>query len=170
MANLTREHVEHLHGRVQHFHRRALALKERAEEMTEKFVRTLEIGAAATVGGVIHGKAGPEGAHIMGVPVDLGAGLALNLLGYFGVAGKHSDHLNNFGDGMLGAYLSQVGFGIGQKWLSTGKLLGGGAAKSAPATTTTSGASLSPAAMAEIVARVQQGLPIVTQEQARQAA
>lgn len=153
MANLTREHIEHLHGRVQHLHKRATALKERAEEMTTKFVRTLEIGAAATAGGVIQGKAGPDGAHVMGVPVDLAGGLALNLLGYFGVAGNKSEHLNNFGDGLLAAYLSQVGFGIGQKWRTTGKLLGGGA--SAPAGTTTSG-TLSPAAMAEIVERVEQ--------------
>lgn len=146
--NITRQHVQHLHHRATHLHKKVEALKERAEAMTEKFVRTLEIGAAATVGGVIQGKAGPDGAHVMGVPVDLGAGLALNLLGYFDAAGKYSDHLNNFGDGMLAAYLSQVGFGVGQKWRSTGKLLGG----STTPTTSTQG-TLSPADMAAIAAR-----------------
>ncbi len=156
MANLTKAHLQHLHGRVQHLHKRAGALKEKAEKMTEKFVRTLEVGAAAALGGVVQGKAGPAGAHIMGVPVDLGAGLALNLLGYFGVAGKHSDHLNNFGDGMLAAYLSQVGFGVGQQWLKTGKL---GLPTGQTAVSGTLSAGLSPGQMAEIVENVRRNMP-----------
>jgi hypothetical protein len=148
MANLTRAHIEHLHGRVQHLHKRATAMKERAEEMTEKFVRTLEVSAGAMVAGVVEGKAGPDGAHVMGVPVNLGGGLALNVLGYFGAAGKQSHHLNNLGDGMLAAYVSSVGFGIGSKWRTTGKLLGG----SQPATAAQG--TLSDAQMAQLVERI----------------
>lgn len=125
-------------SRVLHLLHRAHQARDKVqakmEKTTEKVVRTLELGVAAAAGGIIQGKAGPDGAHVMGVPVDLGIGLGLNLLGLFDVAGKHSDHLNNLGDGFLAAYLSQAGFGIGSKWRTTGKLLGG------TASTTTSGA------------------------------
>lgn len=151
MSNLTREHVAHLHSRASALHKRVESLKARTEAMTQKFVRTLEVSAGAAVAGVIQGKAGPEGAHVMGVPVDLGAGLALNVLGYFDAAGKHSDHLNNLGDGLLAGYVSQVGFGIGTKWRTTGKLLGG--------TATASQGALSPEMMARLTAQATRGIP-----------
>lgn len=125
MANITRAHIAHAHAAVQRAHRRAESMKAKLEDTTQKFVRTLEVGAAAAVGGLIEGKAGPSGAHIMGVPVNLAGALALNLLGYFDAAGKHSEHLCNLGDGLLASYASSVGFGMGQKWASSGKLFGG---------------------------------------------
>ena len=70
---------------------------------------------------MIQGKSkDPNGAHIMHVPVDLGAGLILNLLGYFDAAGSYSEHLNNFGDGFLAAYVSNLGFHIGDNWKKNG--------------------------------------------------
>jgi hypothetical protein len=139
--------------------RRLEKMREKLSGTTAKAVRTLEVSAAALAGGVLQGKAGPEGAHIFHVPVDLGLGLALNVLGYFDAAGdEYSDHLNNLGDGFLASYLSNVGFGWGNTWRTTGKLFGPKAAApmlapAAPAPVVAQG-TLSPEAMAEIVERV----------------
>jgi len=118
-------HVHHLAHRAHSLHRRLEALRDKLSGTTARAVRTLEVSAAALAGGVIQGKAGPEGAHLFHVPVDLGLGLALNVLGYFDAAGEeYSEHLNNLGDGFLASYLSNVGFGWGNTWRTTGKLFG----------------------------------------------
>lgn len=141
MAAITvsKAEVGRMSDRVQSLQKRIGKFKHAAEEMTEKFVRTLEVGAAALGTGVVQGRGGVE---VMGVPVELGAALGLNLAGYFGVAGKHSGHLNNLGDGALAGYLAQVGRGIGVAWKN--KQLG--ASK-----TSSKGDSLSPGEVAAIV-------------------
>ena len=144
--------------RAHSLHRRLEKMREKLSGTTAKAVRTLEVSAAALAGGVIQGKAGPEGAHLFHVPVDLGLGLALNVLGYFDAAGdEYSDHLNNLGDGFLASYLSNVGFGWGNTWRTTGKLFGPKAAPmlapAGPAPAAVQG-EISPQAMAEIVERV----------------
>ncbi len=160
MSNITHEHVQHLHRRGQQLHQRLTALKEKLSGTTARAVRTLEVATAATLAGVIQGKAGPSGATlpVIGVPVDLGAGLLLNLLGYFDAAGdEYSEHLNNFGDGFLAAYLSNLGFSMGNNWRTTGKLL---PAKATPALADAAAApavsqgDVSPEQMADIIRRV----------------
>ncbi len=100
--------------RLEAFKARLANIRKTAEKSTEKMLRTAETGGAAFTMGVIQGKTG--GVEVVGVPVDLGLGIALNVLGYFGAAGKMSDHLNNVGDGCLAAYLTTVGRGVGQNW------------------------------------------------------
>jgi len=148
-------HVHHLAHRAHSLHRRLEALRAKLSGTTARAVRTLEVSAGALVGGVIQGKAGPEGAHVLHVPVDLGLGLALNVLGYFDAAGDYSEHLNNLGDGFIASYLSNVGFGWGNSWRTTGKLFG---PKAAPAALPGAPApvvqgDISPQKMAEIIAR-----------------
>ena len=155
-TNITHEYVAHLHKRGQSLYKRLEALKEKLSGTTAKAVRTLEVSTAAVVGGVIQGKGGPDGAKFMHVPIDLGAGLLLNLLGYFDAAGdEYSDHLNNFGDGFLAAYMSGLGFSVGQNWRATGKFSLGlqKQVQQLAAPTAASGPMISPEQMAEIVAR-----------------
>ncbi len=142
MAAITvsKKEVGQMHDRVQSLQKRIGKFKDKAEETMEKFVRTLEVGSAALGVGVLQGRGGVE---VMGVPLELGAALGLNMLGYFGAAGKHSGHLNNLGDGALAGYLAQVGRGIGVAWKN--KQLHGG-------TTTTKGDRLTPQEVREIVA------------------
>lgn len=111
---ISKAHVGKMHDRVQSLQKRIEKFKDRAEDMTRKFVRTVEVGTAALGVGILQGKTG--GVELMGVPAELGAGLALNLLGYFGAAGQHSEHLNNLGDGALAGYLATVGRGLGAEW------------------------------------------------------
>jgi hypothetical protein len=147
---LTHEHVAHIHKQKESFRKRLEAYKERAKGATTKIVRTLEVTAGAAIGGVIQGKGTKidpttgkaHGPALLHVPIDLGLGLALNLAGYFNVTGDQSDHLNNLGDGFIGAYASNLGFHLGEHWRVTGHLF------TNPAPT----ASLPPAAAAAMAA------------------
>lgn len=154
--SITHEHVQHLARRGENLHKRLEKLREKLSGVTARAVRTLEVGTGALLGGVVTGHAGPDGGKIAHVPIDLGAGLILNLLGYFDAAGdEYSPHLNNFGDGFLASYLSSLGFGIGNNKRTTGtwfppKQVAAGAAGGAIAS-----GEVSPAQMAAILDRVQ---------------
>jgi hypothetical protein len=94
--------------------------REKADLIVERAVQTVEIGASAFGMGVLMGKVKDHEVSVLGVPVDLGVGLGLNLLGYLGVGGKYVDHLHNLGNGSLAHYLGKVGFKVGEKWQSGG--------------------------------------------------
>lgn len=132
VTHVSKASLVRAHERLQTMQNRIAKFKDHAAKTTEKVVRSVEVGSAALVVGVLQGRAGSV--EIMGVPAELAAGLALNLAGYFGVAGKHSDHLNNFGDGALAAYLVTVGKGVGTAWKAKGSLGGGSAGSIAAAT------------------------------------
>lgn len=159
MANVGPEHLKYAWNRGEGFKRKYLAFREKHGERIKRTVgtavRTLEVSAAGMAGGMVQGHAGEEGSSVMGIPTDLLAGLVLNGLGFAGVAGDHSDHLHNFGDGFLAAFTSSLGYGWGANWKKTGKFSfhkdGGGLGL--PPGTTTKG-EISPHQMADIVARV----------------
>lgn len=110
--------------RAQSLSTRLAGIKRKTERVTERAVHSTEIAAAAFAAGVIQGKTG--GIEIVGVPLELGLGLALNLGGYLGLAGnKMSEHLHGFGDGFLAAYLTTLGRGVGQKMAGTAASGGG---------------------------------------------
>lgn len=119
---LSGKELSKAHDRLQALRKRVAGIREKAEEATEKVVATAEVGAAAFTMGVINGKTG--GVEIVGVPLELGAGLGLVGLGLLGVAGKASDHLHNLGTGCLASYLTTVGRGVGLS-MGTGKALPG---------------------------------------------
>lgn len=124
-TQITKAHLNRLAHRAEGLQKRLSRFKEKAAETTEKVVRTVEVGTAALGMGIVQGRAGSV--EVMGVPLELAVGVGLNLGGYFGAAGKYSDHLNNFGDGALASYLTTVGKGIGAQMKA--KSLGGGAPK-----------------------------------------
>lgn len=97
--------------RAESLRSRLANMRKKTEKVTERVVHTAEVSAAAFTMGVIQGKTG--GIEIVGVPLELGLGSALNLLGYFGIAGKASAHLHGFGDGCLASYLTTLGRGVG---------------------------------------------------------
>lgn len=139
MANLSLPQMRKAASRYEQLKNKVAGIRKKAEHVTEKFVRTVEVSGAAFAMGVANGRSNdPEGVNIGGVPIDLGAGIGLEILGYLGAAGKHSDHLNNLGDGCLAHYASVLGRGVGVTWKE--KSLGGGA----PAALKASGVRLSP--------------------------
>jgi hypothetical protein len=157
--NFTHEHAAHLIKKTKSLSQRLENMKEKFSGVTAKVIQTAEIGLGALAGGVIQGKAGPEGATFVHVPIDLGAGLVLNALSVFEVAGAHSAHLGNVGDGLIASYVTTMGFNFGKSWHDTGKLFGHKDQGSLPPATKASG-TLDPSQMADILARVQRaGVP-----------
>lgn len=144
MSNLSVRDMKKAATRYEQLKGKIQGIRKKAEHVTEKFVRTVEVSGAAFAMGVANGRThDPEGLQIAGVPVDLGAGVALEILGYMGAAGKHSDHLNNLGDGCLAHYAAVLGRGVGVTWKE--RALGGGATGQLGAKT--SGVQLTPAEM-----------------------
>lgn len=156
MANIGVEHIKHLVDGKTRMQNYVDKFKKRIAGVTQKSTRTLEVAAAAGIGGLIQGRAGEEGSHILHIPTDLAAGLGLNILGYFNAAGKHSDHLNNLGDGFLASFVSGMTFEWGDAWRRTGKfqfsLHGKHPHELAPGTAVKG--EIPAAQMADIVARV----------------
>ena len=129
------------HERAGSLQKRLQSVKKQAEHTVEKVLRTAETGGMAFGFGLMNGRYGST--EVMGMPVELLTGAALNIAGYLGLAGKHSDHLNNLGDGALAAYLTILGAQTGANMKAK--------ALAAPATTT-KGAELTPAEIAAAVA------------------
>lgn len=158
MTMVPHEYLAHTHAQKETWRKRAQALAGKLEGATEKLLRTGGVAVGATLGGVIEGHAGPEGSHILGtVPTNLGVGLAMNTLALFDAAGKHSEHIQNVGDGFLAAYFSSKGFAVGANWKATGKfsLLSHGAGALGAGETKTAG-SISPQRMAQIMENARQ--------------
>jgi hypothetical protein len=148
-TSISKASVSRLAQRAEGLQKRMMRFKAHAEKTTEKVVRTVEVGAMALGMGIVQGRSGSV--EIVGVPLELGIGAGLNLLGYFGIAGKHSDHLNNLGDGALAAYLTTVGKGVGTAMKL--KSLGGGSSAPAQVQAPAKGNSeLTPAEIAAAVA------------------
>jgi len=108
---LTKAHAKQAFEKYEHLKRRVSNMRQKAEETTKKVVRTAEVGAAAFGMGLLQGRT--QGVEILGVPLELGAGLVLNVLGMMDAAGGHSEHLTNLGDGCVAAYAATLGRGVG---------------------------------------------------------
>jgi len=152
MANITEEHLHHMAKRHHTTMRKLDSLREKFSGMTERAVRTVEVGAGAWLGGVAEGRT--AGGTVLNVPINLGVGLALTAAGFLDLAGdEYSKHLNNFGDGFIGSYVAATGYNFGKRWRDSGKLFGDKGGGSLPAA---SSGELSDAQMNNIVARMQQ--------------
>jgi len=137
---VSRASLHKAQGRLESLQNTLKRVRKEAEHTMEKVLRTAETGGMAFGLGVLNGKSGAT--EVMGMPVELILGAGLNLAGYLGVAGKHSDHLNNLGDGALAAYLTVLGVQVGADWKK--RELGGGAA--------TKGSRLTPDEIAAVMA------------------
>jgi hypothetical protein len=98
--------------------RRTEGLRKKTESTVEHMVQSAEVSASAFAFGAVQGKYGPV--KVMGVPADLGAGVALHLAGFVGLAGKSSSHLHAFADGALASFFFTLGRGVGMDWKSKG--------------------------------------------------
>jgi len=91
--------------------------KEKGEEITEGFVRTLVTTGTGFGLGVVAGAGIFQNGEIMKVPIELGAGLLFHALRIAGFAGKKGGVLSDMGDGALTSYFHILGRGVGaQHW------------------------------------------------------
>lgn len=129
------------HDRAQSLQKRLANVRKQAEHTVEKVLRTAETGGMAFGLGFANGRYGST--EIMGMPIELLLGAGLNIAGYLGIAGKHSDHLNALGDGALAAYGTILGVQVGSELRTKAGL---------PAPTKTSGSGLTAEEIAQAVA------------------
>jgi hypothetical protein len=111
--HLSQAEIGELRVRAERLAARAKTMTAKAEAAVEHLVQSVEIGGAAFALGIINGRF--DAPEPMGVPLDLGTGVALHLLGFLGVGGKFTEHLHNFADGALASYLVTLGFSVGGK-------------------------------------------------------
>jgi hypothetical protein len=89
--------------------------------------QALAVGASAFAFGLARGRWG--GVEIGGVPIDLGAGVLLHLLGLSGVAGSGSDDLHNLAEGALATYFATWGASLGKRMRNGEQILPGSGAQ-----------------------------------------
>lgn len=107
--------------RAESLRSRMANLKKKTEKVTERAVHTLEAGASAFGFGVLHGRsADPDGVQLVGIPVELVAGVGLHAAGFLGLGGKMSSHLHGFADGAIASYATRMGYTLGTKWKESG--------------------------------------------------
>jgi hypothetical protein len=126
MANITEEHLHHMARRHHATMKQLDGIKERIGGILGRSIGTIEYGLASWVGGALEGKSDGGTIPIIKLPWNLGIGLAFLTVGHLELAGKHSDHLNNFGNGLVGSFVAAEGYAFGKRWRDTGKLFGGG--------------------------------------------
>jgi hypothetical protein len=92
-------------------------VKEKAAESMQHAVQTMEVGGSAFGFGYLRGRmsAPDKPFAILGVPTDLGVGVALHALAFMGAFDKYNEHGHNFGDGALASYLTFKGIQFGQE-------------------------------------------------------
>lgn len=104
-------------------------VKLEAEHTVMAVVGGIETFGTAFSMGVINGRWGnPE---ILGIPVDLGAGLVLHGIGF--LVDEGGDHLHNLGNGALCSYFSALGVGVGRKMFEEAQKAAQALAAQAPA-------------------------------------
>jgi len=85
---------------------------EKSKQTMDTVVNTTEVGAAAFLFGLAQGKFG--GIQIVGVPLDLLAGIGLHIAAFSGVGGKgNQKHLHAFADGALASFFNHLGRDVG---------------------------------------------------------
>lgn len=108
---VSRASLQKVETRLDRALNRLKSVKKEGEHVMEKVLRTGETSGMAFGLGLLNGYHGPISVGPVPLEVLLAGGLSLG--GYFGLAGKHSDHLNNLGDGALAAWSVVKGVQIG---------------------------------------------------------
>src|SRR3990167_5983244 len=127
---LSQAEVMDVHAKAISAISRAKSALAKADEAVDTTVTAVVTAGAAFACGVVQGRYG--GVEIIGVPSDLGAGVALHALGFMGIGGKSAEYMHAAGNGALACYAATLGRGVGVDWKSKA-LSGGGAQLSAAA-------------------------------------
>lgn len=105
--------LENMNQKAQSAMARVKKVKAEAQETVNTVVHAVESVSTAFGFGVINGRwQNPE---VLGVPVDLGAGLLLHGAGF--LVDDGGAHLHALGTGALGSYFSALGVGVGKEML-----------------------------------------------------
>jgi len=94
--------------------------RERGEVVTQQVVQTVMVSAGAFGFSWLSGYAGTV--DVLGVPIDLGAGILFQLAAFSGLGGKWSKVIHDVGDGALAAYFAKLGARTGNDMRRKGGL------------------------------------------------
>lgn len=108
---ITKAELHKLPSRYASLKSKLTNVRKEGEKVVEKVLRTAETSGTAFGLGLINGYHGPV--TVAKVPLELLLAGLFEIGGYLGLAGKHSDHLNNIGDGALSAFAVVKGVQIG---------------------------------------------------------
>lgn len=114
MLKIGKHHLAKAQSQIESLKKRHAGAIQRGESAIMSTVRTVEVGAAAFAAGIAKGKYG--GIEVMGIPGDLGAGVALHLASHVFMSKGTAEHARAFGDGLLAAFAAAEGHKIGKKW------------------------------------------------------
>jgi hypothetical protein len=100
--------------------RNAMAkVREQAEEAIGHGIEVAEVGGAAFGFGYANGRWGQDGEiKVLGLPLDLGTGIALTGVAMLGGLGQYTEHGINVGAGAIAAYAYRTGYQLGQSGAS----------------------------------------------------
>ena len=113
--SITRRDIDKAHSMLNRQRMQAERDQARKETYMGQLAQTAEISGAALATGFVYGRfAVPS---LGPIPLDLLVGLALQGLGFSGMAGKYSNDAHNLGDGVLAAYFAKLGAGLGASML-----------------------------------------------------
>lgn len=108
--------------KLQRLKARMQTVANKANEVVEVGVRSIEVNAGAFAAGMMEGYWGAK-SSIFGMPAPLVGGAAGHAIG-FAMSGENAKHLHNFSDGFLAAWSCATGRGIGQQLKSKAKASG----------------------------------------------
>lgn len=113
MLNLTRRDLDSAYGSMRDAHSYIQRHRDTGETVTGQVVRTAMTSAGALAVGLASGRYGAL--HLSGstIPLDLAGGVLGHLAGFFGLAGRYSDHLHDFSNGVLAGWLTKWAIGYG---------------------------------------------------------
>lgn len=113
MLTITRRDIEDAYSAASAAHRHVQGIKDTGESVMGSIVQTVEVNAGALAVGVACGRYGAL--HLQGstIPLDLAGGVIIHGAAFFGLAGRYSEHAHNFADGVLAAYTTKFGIGLG---------------------------------------------------------
>lgn len=129
-ANISRAQLEKLRRRYQSVQSRLTRVRENMDEQMGHLMQTTEVSLASFGMGLVNGRFvnedGSRGVEVLGVPLDLGAGIGLHAAAFLGVSRQYGEHLHNLADGALAAYLTTTGMGVGDRMRKQAAQEGGG--------------------------------------------
>lgn len=115
MLTITRRDIEDAYSAASAARDHVKGISSKGESVAGQLIQTIEVNAGALAVGVACGRYGAL--HLKGstIPLDLAAGVAIHGAAFFGLAGRYGEHAHNVADGVLAAYVTKFGIGLGTK-------------------------------------------------------
>lgn len=120
MAFVGEQHLHHMAKRLHSANRTIDQFLARRHVRYAVLINTVEVGAGAWLGGMIEGKTNNGTLPLVKLPINLGLGIGLSVLGMLDYTGHYGAHLANLGAGFVGSYAATMGYTFGKRWTETG--------------------------------------------------